>query len=672
MEDFLASATETEVTLELHDDLHTYILYGEAARTTNEPLISIQEFFSLVRATHTEQSQVVYLEVMDAVADTKDTMMQLLHDLHEQFIVSQNMKWLVLEGDAKLYEIVKSLQFEYGDELSWLIPYRGDWHMLMNYQSALMKPYYDAGLKALASSAGHPLTAIQNSSQFKRSHNFILEVWEAMYRVMLQRYLEQSQDPAEILSPGGLIEDIVCYIQTLPIDDLSCSLTRKLHQQEHELHFSDFKSFIQNRARTDDTWKFWIQLVFQDVMAYIGLFLAIRSGDWQLRMASMKLMAPTFTAFDHPTYQKLISQHLADLLSMPAPIITMFVQGAFVVSILGRSWHSVAIDESHEMMINKDCKTSIVRPIPDYITRFAKYIPYRSKSIKKTLQKQLFPTSKTSGITTKSTTKSLLSSKPDDIKAKKNIAAIIKTIQANNLFQLSTDNCGLINPFTKKVATQGQQHDLLTFRSIGQQEFLLRISYVILKKPSVKAPNRRRRLVTFTERKVNKSRISQLERDKKLILSAMKRKMQFSRRIGAPIERPGEQLLELPLAISDNDGNPLKGEKSYTSRSLEARYKSATPAAFTTDLPWTPECSLIEGMFIINTTPLGHHKSLGNYASFLLKRFILTQFRRGCQEVHVVFDNPGRLKTHQSISSIYEEILLLKQWRITRVKNSHK
>ena len=154
------------------------------------------------------------------------------------------------------------------------------------------------------------------------------------------------------------------------------------------------------------------------------------------------------------------------------------------------------------------------------------------------------------------------------------------------------------------MATQGQQHDLLTFRSIGPQDFLLRISYVILKKPSVKAPNRRRRLVTFTERKVNKSRISQLERDKKLILSALKRKMQFSCRIGAPIERPGEQLLELPLAISDNDGNPLKGQKSYTSRSLEARYKSATPAAFTTDLPWTPECSLIEGMFIINTTPL--------------------------------------------------------------------
>ena len=52
--------------------------------------------------------------------------------------------------------------------------------MLMNYQAALMKAYYDAGLKALAGAAGYPLAAIQSSSQFKRSHNFILEAWEAI------------------------------------------------------------------------------------------------------------------------------------------------------------------------------------------------------------------------------------------------------------------------------------------------------------------------------------------------------------------------------------------------------------------------------------------------------------------------------------------------------------
>ena len=108
-------------------------------------------------------------------------------------------------------------------------------------------------------------------------------------------------------------------------------------------------------------------------MAYVSLLLAIRSGDWNLRMASVKPMAAVFTAFDHPNYQKLISQHSEDVLTMPAPIITMFQQWAFIVSIQavsGKLGHSVAIDECLEMLINKDCKN---QPLPDYINRISCY-----------------------------------------------------------------------------------------------------------------------------------------------------------------------------------------------------------------------------------------------------------------------------------------------------------
>jgi len=134
--------------------MNTYILHRIAisSSTADKPFLNIQDYFSLTRTTHTEKSQIAYLEVMDSVADRKDTVMQLLHDLQQRFIVGQSMKWLVLEGDAKLYEVMKSLQFEYGEELSWVIPYPGDWHMLMNYQAALMKAYYDAGLKGTSRS----------------------------------------------------------------------------------------------------------------------------------------------------------------------------------------------------------------------------------------------------------------------------------------------------------------------------------------------------------------------------------------------------------------------------------------------------------------------------------------------------------------------------------------
>ena len=60
------------------------------------------------------------------------------------------MTHLLVEGDAKLYEVLQSLIFEYGLEYSWLLPMLGDWHLLKNYQIALMKPYFEAGLKELA------------------------------------------------------------------------------------------------------------------------------------------------------------------------------------------------------------------------------------------------------------------------------------------------------------------------------------------------------------------------------------------------------------------------------------------------------------------------------------------------------------------------------------------
>ena len=45
-------------------------------------------------------------------------------------------------------------------------------------------------------------------------------------------------------------------------------------------------------------------------------------------------------------------------------------------------------------------------------------------------------------------------------------------------------------------------------------------------------------------------------------------------------------------------------------------------------------------MFLINITPWSAHKSIGDYADFLLKQHILPHFRNGTTEVHLLFDDP--------------------------------
>ena len=83
-------------------------------------------------------------------------------------------------------------------------------------------------------------------------------------------------------------------------------------------------SYIEQMAKQDDNWTFWSRFVFRDCLAYIGLFLALRSENWPLRMASIKSLATNFTAFDHPTCQQLIARHILDVSNMPRSLIQYF------------------------------------------------------------------------------------------------------------------------------------------------------------------------------------------------------------------------------------------------------------------------------------------------------------------------------------------------------------
>ena len=62
--------------------------------------------------------------------------------------------------------------------------------------------------------------------------------------------------------------------------------------------YSGFKSFMEKLAGCQDTVKFWYHFISVDCFAYIGLSVAVRYRNWELRNGSMKLLAAIFSAFD--------------------------------------------------------------------------------------------------------------------------------------------------------------------------------------------------------------------------------------------------------------------------------------------------------------------------------------------------------------------------------------
>ena len=91
-------------------------------------------------------------------------------------------------------------------------------------------------------------------------------------------------------------------------------------------------------------------------------------------------MVPMFAALNRPNYHKLLPRHLADLFQAPPEIISALSEGGFTASISGRFYHDVALDEAHEMLINKDMKKGI-HPANGWLPSAQSFLSTQSNAI---------------------------------------------------------------------------------------------------------------------------------------------------------------------------------------------------------------------------------------------------------------------------------------------------
>ena len=133
--------------------------------------------------------------------------------------------------------MLQSLKYKYGEELSRFLPFPGNWRMLKNFQNALIKPYFHMGLKELARVSGYPVAAIQACSQFKCTHHFLIEAWQVLYLVMLQRYIEPKRE--EGMSFLELTQISSLYLKS---SDFVATLTQLRERLKESMYHSKFQS----------------------------------------------------------------------------------------------------------------------------------------------------------------------------------------------------------------------------------------------------------------------------------------------------------------------------------------------------------------------------------------------------------------------------------------------
>ena len=387
-------------------------------------------------------------------------------------------------------------------------------------------------------------------------------------------------------------------------------------------------------SQKQDTINFWYKFISEDCFAYLSLFVSIRYRNWSLRAASIKQLSALFSAFDSPTYQSIIAQHLADLANMPQPVRMHLEKGAFAVRLSKSEGHAVALDECHEMCINKDSKLAIVRPTKERMDFLSKYLPFRSACLKN-IKGQLFNPPQKELINHISSRSS---------KSEENTLHMTQAISSHGMFISATENKGLHNFLENKEATPEQAHDLMSMRAIGQSGFESFVKTKYLQGTSTDAPVRKKRLCTFTTTKAHKQRTTQIERERKLQQQILKRQLAWFAEKGVDQEHINElfgPVSGVPRALVDKHGLPYKSAKATITPYLERRYKSI-PVVLTT-LPWVPTAVILEGMFIIQTEPFPTMETMDEYVQMLMAKYVKPHFHAGVREVHILFDNPGAL-----------------------------
>lgn len=110
---------------------------------------------------------------------------------------------------------------------------------------------------------------------------------------------------------------------------------------------------IADGKRTGNGHVQYLAKLYPYLSAYIGYYVAIRTGNWALRNGCLDFLAVMFFAYNRPKYEDIVTRALLSRVMLPAKLLEQYEQGEWTVSLKGRTGANLAVDEAHECMINR-------------------------------------------------------------------------------------------------------------------------------------------------------------------------------------------------------------------------------------------------------------------------------------------------------------------------------
>ena len=645
LEVFRPSVTEIMQSAVLSNKVLLYVLQRYTKITCNLADVLLPTMkckFAIEKSISCEKSRCGYLSILDEKADSVATIKIVLHDLCNRFQISTHLNHLIVIGDMKTFEYIMKVKIELGSSMDWVIPYPGDWHILKNFQEVIMKIYWDAGLKDLAKKThfNMNLSKLQTCGNFKKTHRFLMQSYEAIYMLQLKIFLSQRTSGTTecTLSNDEILSKVKNVLDTLIKVDFTemtsfISAQKQLEDSVFPFLRRELDAFCSAMSKQFKTFAFWNKFLNEDMFAYIEFFISLRSRNWVGRLSAVKKMCSLFHAFDRYNYSRWLSVHLSHIFGLPDYVLKHFENGAFASSISGVSFSCVGFDEWHEMSINKHVKSVIVRNTPTDISSTVHTLEYVAEMINNYDMQVAHKYQREKTVVHRDLSPAVIIADHD------NICAYFEKMNESEIF--SSQNEHLFHAFTGQDVSAGVEKDMTEYGETGKNSFEAYVESRILKKTSVKhAVIRKHRLKTFSIKKNLRRRVSNLEKERKLITKCFKRTINVLSQ-GGSLGSQVMQYIETPRAICNESNAPVTGRKSVTYSYFEKRYEETYNIIV--DIlpgPTTNSCAILEGMNLIYKEPRGL-KKFYDFAQHLMKEWIIPYFRAGFQEVRVLFDQNG-------------------------------
>ncbi|CAC5421244.1 unnamed protein product [Mytilus coruscus] len=289
---------ETELEKEHWNTFETKLIsYGFMKDCVQEKHIVIPGLKTYLSYSHktTEPSTFLSVAVLNDPVDSKETVVKTLNILHDRFQIGQHLQHLVVVGDGKSYDHLIILKSEYGRALDWVLPYPRDWHILKNVLPIFIKIFYDAGIKELAGIYHHGATlkVLTECTKFSVTHRFLCHVWKAMLRCQIEAYKRQEGVTDWRQEVDSVLQNVLSscdhtpeYSEKCAGDILDVELWKSVLLQKSNLETllesvcSNFSQWRFQNSATSATFKFLDTFIHIDFMAYLGLYIGIRSRNW--------------------------------------------------------------------------------------------------------------------------------------------------------------------------------------------------------------------------------------------------------------------------------------------------------------------------------------------------------------------------------------------------------